>query len=495
MKNEYPWIYTDSSNNTWKYYLNQNRELVYKIMYNEGKWTKEKIICKSVNDFYVYVDVYEKVHIVYSNLKGKLGYCTINAGKWMGKILYSTKSDDIIISDLKVEIIGENMHIFYLLCEDNGRDHGTLIHCIWNGKETKFNDLYDIILPKVSDKYYEIKVGITGSIDLFFVTDAGDEVSLNYLSYENNFWTSPIRLYGLKGENISFKVLMTDAGIHILNKLKENSIYTLEHVWIDFDNKIKNYKVFESQDEIVEPIIFYRGNNIYVCFIQENKIRCSVYDNNKWCKPVDIHISSELNLQVYNYISKDSTDGLYQSVQIYGTGEPDSYFYNFDYLIKRIFDLMPELKNKNTPHVSKENIKKIKERISKMSSTNKVFEKKINLLQVQLQKKQGFIEEYEKKLNRAFEQKSKADENCNILTEVKGKVENQLKGIKKQLEEEQGNNEELQDQNESLIKENSALKIQIEKLNHENEEIKKQLELERNESIFAHFLRKKSDDI
>ncbi|AYD39912.1 hypothetical protein D4Z93_05025 [Clostridium fermenticellae] len=489
MKNEYPWIYKDINNNVWKYYLNQNNELVYKVMYNEGKWTREKIVCKEINTFTVYVDVYNKVHIVYSNLKGEIVYCTINDNKWMGKVLYKADNSNIVISDLKIEIMEENMHIFFLLCENNGRDHGILMHCIWDGKNTKFNRIYDIILPSVSDEYYYIKIGITGNINLFFLTDAGDEIALNYLIYENDFWTDPVRLYGLKGEKISVRIIIANTGIHILNGIEENSIYTLEHVCIDFDNKISNYKVFESKSEIIEPIIFYKNNNVYICFIEENKIKCLLYDNENWSEAMEVNIDSAVNLKIYNCIFVFNTSVLISTV--YGTEDVDARLYDFDYILKMTFDSEAHFEKNGESNVSHDDVKKIKEKISEVNSVNKIFENKISILQAELQKKQKFIENYEKRINKVFTQKSISDENCSMLADIKNKLEQSLDTIKEKLEEEKDARKALDDQNNILFEENSMLKSQIEDLKEENKKVKQELEIEKNESIFSHILRKK----
>ncbi|NRU00376.1 hypothetical protein DFR89_005625 [Clostridium beijerinckii] len=78
-------IYVDYTDNIWKFFRNDNRELCYKIMYEEGKWTKENLINNEVLGFAVYVEGDERIHIVYSNIKGELKYCTMKDKHWVGK--------------------------------------------------------------------------------------------------------------------------------------------------------------------------------------------------------------------------------------------------------------------------------------------------------------------------------------------------------------------------------------------------------------------------
>lgn len=46
-----PWIYVDYRNNIWDFFKNGNKELCYKIMYGEGKWSKESLIDKEIRGF------------------------------------------------------------------------------------------------------------------------------------------------------------------------------------------------------------------------------------------------------------------------------------------------------------------------------------------------------------------------------------------------------------------------------------------------------------
>ena len=171
-------------------------------MYGDGKWTKESLIDKDVLGFAVYVEEDETIHIVYSNIKGDLKYCTMNDKQWVGKILYKMQIDDFEIQNLKIEIIGDKMHIFYLLIGNDGSDHGVLMHCIWNGKETRISTLQDIILLPNLREYYLINVNENNNIDVFFINDEGDEISLNYCRFENLTWAPAKRLYGIQGDDI-----------------------------------------------------------------------------------------------------------------------------------------------------------------------------------------------------------------------------------------------------------------------------------------------------
>lgn len=86
MDNIYSWIYVNNKDKIWKFSLNDNRELEYSIMDSHGRWTEVAIISNDVVDFTVYVEK-DNIHIIYSNIKNELIYCTMENNKWVGKLL------------------------------------------------------------------------------------------------------------------------------------------------------------------------------------------------------------------------------------------------------------------------------------------------------------------------------------------------------------------------------------------------------------------------
>jgi len=357
-------------------------------MYSEGKWTKETIIDAEVLGFDVYISGDETIHVVYSNTKGELKYCTMKDKRWLGKVLYQVESNEFQIQNLKVEIVEEEMHIFYLLVGNDGSDHGVLMHCIWNGKETKTTTIQDIILVPNLKEYYSIHVNKKRNIYAFFITDEGDEVSLNYCDFENNRWSSVRRLYGIQGEDIGFEVLMVQQEIHILNKSREDSIYFLDHVSIDIIGSLKEFRVHESRKELNEPILFTESNKLYSCWLEQGKIFYSAFDGQKWVGQVYFDRGNELTVERYNcfiYIDKDSDTKVRK---IYGTRGLDLYLFDPSEFIVNIKDSLESKGSKAKKIVSQEgeSSESLKFELSRVNLEKKNLEKKITALNMQLQK-------------------------------------------------------------------------------------------------------------
>jgi len=487
-------------------------------MYREGKWTKETLIDVEVLGFDVYVSVDETIHVVYSNTKGELRYCTMKDTQWLGKLLYQVESEEFEIQNLKVEIIGDEMHIFYLLVGNDGSDHGVLMHCIWNGKETKITTIQDIILIPNLKEYYSVHVNKKGNIYAFFISDEGDEISLNYCNFENHRWSIARRLYGIQGEDIGFEVLMDQQEIHILNKSREDSIYFLDHVSIDIIGSIKEFRVHESRKELKEPILFTKSNKLYVCWLEQGKISYSAFDGKKWSSVVYFDRGNELTVERYNCFIGIDKDSAIKVKKIYGTSGLDLYLFNPSEVITNMKDSLKKEGNqvKGATLQERESIESLKLELSSVNLEKKNLEKKIIALNLQLQKNQRFIDEYEEQIARILEQKRKSDENCNIFLKLQKNIQKELEGTKKKFLEEEllttSIQKELEYTKQQLLEErkikvavesklkecqeeNVIIKQQGEIINEEKRRLSEELELEKNQSIMERLLRRRTNGV
>ncbi|GAA0076575.1 hypothetical protein UT300005_09530 [Clostridium sp. CTA-5] len=492
----YPWIYVDYTNNIWKFFRNNDRELLYKIMYGEGKWTKESLIDKDVLDFAVYVEEDETIHIVYSNIKGELKYCTMKNKQWVGKMLYKLENDYCKIQNLKVEIIRDKMHIFYLLIDDDGSDHGVLMHCTWNGKETSITTLQDIILISNLKEHYLINVNKNNNIDLFFITDEGDEISLNYCNFQKRKWSSVKRLYGIQGDDIAFEVVEDQQEIHILNKSREDSLYFLDHVCIDIAGNIEEFRIHESNKELAEPLLFIESNKVYSCWLEEGKIFYSVFNNEKWSSAFYFDRGNELPVRRYNCFFCCDGESSIKETGVYGTNEldlclfvPNWFVVNTEESLKCEVDQTKAV----TPEI--EEFRSLKIELSRVISDKKNLEKKIASLNMQLQKKQRFMEEYEERIARILEQKRKVEENCNVFLELQQNIQKELENTNQQLIEERKIKTSIENKLKESKNENVIIKKQIEEINEEKKKLYKELEFEKNQSIMERLLRKRPREI
>lgn len=458
MRGLYPWLYVDYKDNLWRFSVNDNKELNYKIMYTEGKWTKENLIDSRVTGFGLFVDDSEGIHLVYSNTKGELRYCTMKDKKWVGKILDKIEDTNYSIESIKMKIIGTNMHIFYSLASEDGSDHGILMHCIWDGHKSSTNKLQDIILKSSLKEYYLINVSTNNEIYLFYLSDEGDELSLNYSIYQNRQWLPSNRLYGIQGEEVYFDVDLDRKNIHVLNRSKENSYYFLDHVIIDSTGRFKYFRVYEGKNNISEPLLINISNKTYSFWIENNEIFYSIFIGDKWSQEKKYIRDNNIKIERCNAYISEVKEGSIKGKSIYATTGLDIYLYNpKDLIISERTEYSNTIKNDSRDNYNNEDIEKVKSELYKVKEENKELEDKLYHLNILLQKNQQGIEKYSQQLARAQEQKRKAEENSNIFLELQKKIQGENENL----------NEEIYSLNtriDSLIQEVNSVTIEREKL-------------------------------
>lgn len=543
MTGVYPWIYVDYKENLWKFSLNNNKELSYGIMYKEGKWTKEILIDIKVLGFAIYIDENEGIHLVYSNSKGELKYCTMKNKQWVGKVLYQLEDKDFEIENLKIEIIGANMHIFYLLVGNDGSDHGVLMHCLWSGQETTVNRLDDVILIPNLKEYYSININYKGDIFVFFLSDEGDEISLNYCSFENKRWLPAKRLYGIQGEDIGFEVTIDKQDIHILNKSKESLMYSLDHVFIDSIGNVKDFKIYDSKNNIIDPLLFIESNKLCSCWLEKDKIYYSIFNKDEWGSPIFFDRGNKEKLERYNSFICTDNDSHIKEKKVYGTDTLDMNLYDPSEFLITMKDSLRYDKNKSEEksYPESELVESLKAELFREKSEKNNLVNRISHLNLRIQKNQKFMEEYEQQIARVLEQKRKAEENCNVFLELQKKIqkefecannelleikksreeleerlkyyEDEIGLVKKQLElanedkyklslelevlnrknqEEKENILEIENKLKSCEEENLLIKKESQLLSEENKRLLAELQLERNQSVMERLLRRRT---
>lgn len=505
MRGIYHWIYSDLKGNIWMFSINNNKKLCYRIMYREGEWIKETIIDTKVFGFSIYVDEDEIIHVVYSNIKGELRYCTMKDKKWIGKTLYKVENDKFEMQNLKVKIIEDTMHIFYLQVSKRESNNAVLMHYLWNGRETKAVVVQDIILINNLKECYFVDVNKKGDIDLFFVTDDGADKSLSYCSFENNRWLPAKRIYGIQGENIGFEVLIYKEETHILNKYMENSVYLLEHICIANNGDIRGFRVYESKKELLEPILFTENDKLYSCWIEEGEIFYSNFDGEKWGSEVVVDRGNKDEVERYNCFSCIGSDSSIRERKIYGTNGLDLYLFNPSDFVKNAKDLLKYgVDQSNEKHPQEESLQKFKLELFKVKSEKKNLEKKVTHLSMQLQKNKRLLEEYEERIAKVLEQKRKSDENCNMFVELQKNIQKdlevktdklsekkvfietmqrKLEDTKEKLIEERNIKSEIESKLQDYEEENLIIKQELEMVSEEKRRIYAEFELEKNKSI------------
>lgn len=527
MKGMYTYLYVDYKQSIWKFFMNKEEKLCYSIMYDEGKWTKEKLIDNDVTGFSIFVNDDGEIHLVYGNIKGELKYCILKDKQWFGKSLYNVEYKNYNIENIKVKILGATMHIFFVLSSKSGSDHGMLMHCIWDGNEIEINKVKDIILNFELNDYYLINTNNKREIYLFYLSDDGDEISFNYIVYKGNSWGSSNRLYGILGKEVYFDVELTN-NIHILNKSKEKSNYSLDHVVIDLLGEYKSFNVYTSTDNLKEPLIFNLENKIYASWIKNNFIYYSSFNGVRWEIPKTL-IDEESSIgekikevERYNVYISDIKRTTVKEFKLYGDIGIDLELYYFnDFINKYNKDLVANSDEINID----ENL--INYELDALINENKVLEDKLAHLNLLFKKSQRIIEEHRQEINILIEQKRKAEENngifvdlqkdiqikneklnneLNLLKEEKLNIESKMEEYLKTIEVINQKINELENQlviKNNELKENRNIIIDLENKNkvlesegsfikEEKEKLVAELEVERNQTIMEKLLRRKS---
>lgn len=479
MDNTHEWVYIDFIKNIWKFKLEENGNLVYKVMYDKCKWTKEKVIADHVIKYSTYIEE-DIIHIIYASQGNELKYCTFKNKQWLGKLIYNIDGD-FTIEELRILIFKGKMHVFYLLKANNANDHGILIDFIWNGEETYINTIENIILKAGVEEYFRA-VAVDDNLEVYFITDQGDGLSLKISVYKDEKWTVAKWLYNIQGNKIWFEVIKTLKGTNLINKSIEKNKYLLEHVFIDLGGNMKSYTIIESKNEVIEPNLFSYGDVLYSSWIEEGKIYYSKFKNDKWtsAKYLDIDASNKVKSC---YASIVDGEVYVNAIKIYCIMEPDFEILFMDKFIKNDED-------DSNDEVNIKSEDKISDKFIQISETNKKLEKEIDFINIQLEKKNRLIEEYEK----GYRNKLSLKKN-KIFLEIQQSIQKELDRINNQLIQEKATTRRLQDKLRENEETNNVLKKQVELLNEENKKLQEDLITEKNQTILKKILRRRSSDV
>lgn len=490
MRGEYPWIYVDSAERTWKFYMGKKDELFYKIMDVDGKYSKEFLIDSGVLGIAVYMEEDATIHIVYITKKSELKYCTSRNKKWVGKILYHIDLDDFQVEHLKVEIVGCDLYIFYLQIAKDGSEHAELMSCRWNGKELVFARLEDIILIPDMKEHYVVQVREKDIIDVFYITDEGNAASLMHCSCNNNQWTLAKRLYGIQGDNITFDVIYAENQLHLLNQSRERETYLVEHVCMDSNAQLQHSRVYKSNNEIKESLLFIENNKVYCSWLEQNEFFYSSYEKGNWRAPTPVGKIEKSPLEQYNWMN--TRQRLIKARKAYGVRKEDAYLFFPHDIIKNETDALSKLDCTSTINsLMEEEVQKLKEELDRVNGLNHNLEKNMDSFQMQLQKKHRFAEVCQENMTKLTDQKRKAEENISVFMEVQKNKQVELDKTKQQLAEEKILTLSLQ----SIVKEreyeNSKVQKQLEYIVEENKKMRQEMEMKKKLSFIERLFKEK----
>ena len=501
-------LFYDDENHIWRFYVNDNRDLMYSIMYDEDKWTKENKIDSEVLDFTVNVDIDNKIYIIYSVKVGNLKYCIWEENKWFGKTIYSFENEGYEMTELNVITIGKLMHIFFIEKNNMRQVQCSLIHLCLNEGENSVNIIDSIPFLKEVFCHYQIENLDDGSLYLIFINEEKNEVAINFTEYKNNKWSIPRRLYGIKGSRINICTLLHLDKINIMNLSKEGSLYFLEHVLIEADGKMKSYKIYESLEELNNFLLVEISGVLWAMWDEGKNVLTSSYSN-QWSEPFKYYTELNSEVLIYKYLSLSNKHSNIKCKYILGTNPPEVNL------------LLPKCKNDgyrgDALEVSggglttrldfddEEEKIDIQEELLLLQKTNKNLEEKLIDLQIKYQQKLKILEESENNFFKLTNAKKKSQERLNIITEIqqasikeleiikteKISREVAINELKSELQQLTNECEKLREQKTSKDNVVNELINKLQQLTSENERLRQDLEYEKNIGIVDRILKKK----
>lgn len=526
-------LFYDNENHIWKFYVNDKMELMYNIMYDENKWTKENKIDNEVLDFNVDLDKDNKIYIIYSVRSGFLKYCEWEQNKWLGKTIYSYKGYEI--TELNVISIGNLTHLFFIGRNNIKRAKCSLLHLRLNKEESQVNTIAMIPFLKDVFAHYQVNYLNNGNLYLMFINRDENEAALNYTEYKNNKWSIVRRLYGITGNNVNFCTILQYNKINVMNLSKEGALNLLEHVTIESDGKMKSYKIHESYNIPKKFLMVEIRGAIFAIWTEGKEVLASSYKN-KWSEPFKYYTELDHEITLYKYLSSSKKNDNIKCKYILGTKPP------------QIQLLLPEKINNKEIDVSIQSDKvqpigtsnldtnknkfNMQEEPSVLLNANRNLEKKLIDLQMKYQQKIRNPHEVDENFIKLTNLLRKSEEKLNIITEIQQRSIKELAIMKTQkistdivieelnnklqqcsydceeldkqlilkdniIEELKNRIVESNNQEDVLKKQLSELneqlvlsKKQVHELNIENEELSQDLEYQKNIGIVDRILKK-----
>ncbi|MFD3156148.1 hypothetical protein ACFIJ5_04720 [Haloimpatiens sp. FM7330] len=453
------------SNNTWKFFIDENKSLIYSNNYGEEK------LEENVLEFDVNIKNHENtIQIIYITENGKLQYGEYKKS-WSMQTLYDYSDKNIVIKEIKFYNIREYVHIFFIL-QTKSKGTATLFQYVWNGKKFYTNNICSLNLIENTNEHYQIEILNNQIINIFFLNIELSEITLNTCKYTHRSWSYPTKLYRLNGNNINFSTLYHKNQIHILNLSEENSIYSLEHVVINTDMSMQSSKVFESKEVIDNPTLIVQNNILYTMWINNNNILYSSYMN-KWSQK-NLIDTVNTNIILCKYLYKPNEYSLIKSINVlYDISQNTIYSPNNSLNCNTNYTSNISDK-KSYSDSDKKNIKlqTLLNELSNLKVINQKLKNKLHSIKIQLAEKEKISSQSDNYLNQILIQKKRLEKKYNDLLKNQHNTEKNISSIQNELQAKQEKEKNYEEKISKLSKVNEELKNKIQQSSGNNEQLK-----------------------
>ncbi|MCB2292209.1 hypothetical protein LGK95_01485 [Clostridium algoriphilum] len=505
-----PCLFYDGEDHIWRFYVNDNSELMYSIMYDEDKWTKENKIDNEVLDFTVDFDSDNKIYIIYSVKTSNLKYCVWEENKWFGKTIYSFGNEEYKMTELNVITIGKLMHIFFIGKNNTNETQCSLMHFCLNKEGNSFNTIDTMPFIKEAFCHYQLQYLENDNLSLIFIKSEENEVVINYTEYKNNKWSIPKRLYGIIGNSINVCTLVHLDKINIMNLSKEGSLYFIEHVVIELDGKMKNHKIHESSNKPTNFLLVEISGVLWAIWAEGKNVFTSSYKQ-QWSVPNKHHTELNNEISTYKYLSLSDKNNNIKCKYVLGTNPPEINLLLPNYKNDDYRGYLPET-NRVEPKAELDydieiNKIDIQAELLILQKTNRNLEKELIDLQMKYQQKLRIIDESDNNFFKITNAKKKAEEKLNIIAEIQQTSLKKLKVMESEKISKDVVINELKNTSQQLINECEGLKEQkifknnvviqlknkLQQLTSEKEGLRQDLKYEKNIGIVDRILKKRPE--
>lgn len=273
------YIVKNQDDSYFKFNIDENNNLIAKNSSNN----LTQIICNNILDFSVDMDTKNRIYLLYISLSGELKIC----------IFPNTKNDSILthidmaenkIKYLNLVLLGEDIHIFYVMCNNDSPLY-TIYHTYYHNHKWNLNKAAVIETDKYICPYTVVKQG--KSIYLFH-SFSNNKYCIKNFNYINKMWNI-IESNIILEDALSTSLLINNKNIEIVcyNRLMNKSLCVFIK-YKDLNNPLSVWSkeiMLSSQNiNAIHPSIINKNNNTYILWEEGNKIvyRKSVSNIDTW---------------------------------------------------------------------------------------------------------------------------------------------------------------------------------------------------------------------
>lgn len=286
-RNNSQFLFKLSNNDTWNFFVDNDKNLCYSSLNKKKHWNKPSIIKNSIfPSFHADMDNKDFIHIIFQNLQGDIFYTLVNSKSIKTVQILKTKIPSAYNKHLHLIPLKDSVHFFYILHYKNSL---ILSHQILkNGSLTN----PQIIASSAKNLHpYSAFVDSFGNISLYYCFFDGKFFQLGYKIYSpfESMWTKFSQVTNSNSDICLLDALMDcNNTTHILYKEKSLNNYYYAN------SNPSTFKCPPLNTSSANLVIF--KNTIFIFWMEKNIIKFIKSQNNgiSWTDYLEYHMSGEI---------------------------------------------------------------------------------------------------------------------------------------------------------------------------------------------------------